>query len=88
MSQTFCLACDATQEWIWIGQGRNDTMTTFYRGPVDLEQLMRFLNVHRDMPLRFLCQDTTLELTEDGWKEFEAPETERWGNEMREERGA
>ncbi len=71
MSQTFSLVCMDTKQWIWIGQGWG-SMTSFYTGePETMARLQRFLNAHRDKELRFLCDDTTPWMFDDGWQEFE-----------------
>jgi hypothetical protein len=72
MSQTFSLVCLECKAWIWVGQGWG-SMTAFYTNPARMAQLQRFLNAHLNHTMRFVCDDATPFLFEDGWTEFEDP---------------
>lgn len=47
MSRTFYIACPETKQYLWIGQGSKDNMSTFYSGePEIMDCLAKFLNTH------------------------------------------
>lgn len=59
MSQTFSIVCHETRQMLWIGQGREGVMTSFYSGdPIVMERLGRFLEATRGRPLVVVCNDT------------------------------
>ena len=75
MSQTFSLICLETKERLWIGQGWG-AMETLYRTPAHVARLMHFLNTHRDLTLRFVCDDLSDYIYDDDWTEVgDAAET-------------
>ena len=61
MSTTFVIACPETKQFLWIGQGSSDNMSTFYSDePYIMACLADFLNTHLGKSLIVLDSDDTL----------------------------
>lgn len=59
MSQTFSLVCHKTKQKLWLGQGHNGAMNTFFSGdPETMSRLGRFLEATRGSSLNLVCDDT------------------------------
>lgn len=61
MSRTFYLACPETKERLWIGQGSDDNMSTFYSDESYIMAcLADFLNIHLNKMLIVVDSENSL----------------------------
>jgi|688.fasta_scaffold311085_2 hypothetical protein len=58
MSQTFSLVCHEKRKRVWIGQGSNGLMSSFYSGdPAAMAALHRFILETAGLPIELFCND-------------------------------
>ena len=58
MSQTFSLVCHEKRKRVWIGQGQDGLMGTFYSGEKQtMRQLHRFFLETTGSPVELICND-------------------------------